>query len=64
VHKNQNTDNGETIKIMTNPKHNAPVWRHRKWPWMAMIKNSTHYLCNGILIKKNYILTTASCVRK
>lgn len=63
LHKNEQSSNSDVIKIMRKI-HKTKIWQHRKWPWMVMIKNTTHYLCNGILIRKNFILTTSSCIQK
>lgn len=37
---------------------------NRTWPWQVMISSGDKYLCNGLLVRNNWVMATASCLAK
>ncbi|XP_057307477.1 kallikrein 1-related peptidase b9-like [Hydractinia symbiolongicarpus] len=65
-HKTNNENYNILQEQHKNPNHldldKTLVNKH--WPWQVIIKDSGEFICNGLLIKKSWVLTTASCLEK
>ena len=68
VHEGHNLQNmkisGKAIESKYAHLQNDHVQSNRTWPWQVIILSNGRLKCNGLLIKSDWILTTASCICK
>ncbi|XP_065649537.1 serine protease 38 isoform X2 [Hydra vulgaris] len=66
VHEGHNFQNmkisGKGVEMKYTHMKNDEVESNRTWPWQVIILSNERVKCNGLLIKSNWILVTASCI--